>query len=146
MINFGGKKVDKMLIGNSVIYQDSDGWFPLKMGTNVGGFLLGKIDEANSQLLVVGAASTKLDGYQIIVCANSVFKFNFSSQIGAGGLYGDTNGAPSNIDLKTDNSGNMAGHNSSYFSGKIGWSLTFRNGKYRNDGDMTPAKFPIVLL
>ncbi|WP_235803827.1 hypothetical protein, partial [Levilactobacillus brevis] len=136
----------KVMIGDNIIYRNSDGWFPLEMGPNVGGFLLGKIDESNSQLLVVGAASTKLDDYQIIACANSEFKFNFSGEFGAGGLYNDTNGAPRNIDLKSDNSGNMVGHSSSYFSGEIGWSLTFRNGKNRSDGDMTPAKFPIVLL
>lgn len=35
MINLGGKKVAKMLVGSSVIYQDSDGWIPLENSSDV---------------------------------------------------------------------------------------------------------------
>ena len=52
MINLGGKKVAKMLVGSSVIYQDSDGWIPLELPDGVSGLVLFRDNEDGTAGLI----------------------------------------------------------------------------------------------
>lgn len=61
MINLGGKKVAKMLVGSSVIYQDSDGWIPLKLPDGVKGLVMFK-DNGNGTASLAGTATFLFTG------------------------------------------------------------------------------------
>lgn len=55
----GNSKVKKILVGDKVIYRDSDGWIPVKLGDEVEGMVFFK-DNGNGICQLVGAISGDL--------------------------------------------------------------------------------------
>lgn len=78
MINLGGKKVAKMLVGSSVIYQDSDGWIPLELPDRVTGQVMFK-DNGDGTASLSGSISVndygRDRGYYPIVLAPEGYQF-----------------------------------------------------------------------
>lgn len=62
--------VSKVTLGNDTIWQNSDGWVPLKLGPEVVGNIFGKVDKAQKCIYLSGTVSihpTKGGNFQIII-------------------------------------------------------------------------------
>lgn len=76
----GNSRVKKILMGDKVVYQDSDGWIPLELGPEVIGDVFGKIDKEQSCLYLSGTMSVhpvKGGNFQIMLQKINGITFNF---------------------------------------------------------------------
>lgn len=62
-IEVGDKKVKKIMVGEKVIYRDSDGWIPLKLPDSAMDGLVLFRDNGNGTASIAGAAHYKLPAY-----------------------------------------------------------------------------------
>lgn len=72
--------VDKVVLGADTIWQNSDGWVPLKLGPEVIGNVFGKIDKEQSCLYLSGTMSVhpvKGSNFQIMFRKINGITFNF---------------------------------------------------------------------
>lgn len=71
MMNVGSNRVDKIMVGASTVYQDSDGWIPLELPDGVNGAVFFK-DNGDGTAGLIGVLTTnftaqKTDPTEIII-------------------------------------------------------------------------------
>lgn len=79
MIQIGSDKVVKVMQGSQILFEN-DGWKPIKLGPNIKGSVLYKLDRDNSQILLSGTAqivkSPTTDDDWIILYSGDDFEFS----------------------------------------------------------------------